>query len=176
MKFKIIVLLILIICGFYVKNSKKILSIYFAVWIILTFLFTLFRKKNNIPQAVILIPFNSYHDMLQYTWDYSSKYIAEGLIGNVLLFVPLGELMVSQKEIKLKYVVLIAFFISLFIECTQLCFQIGCFEVDDLIHNTYGTFIGYQAVLFKEDHKFVRIISFVGFLAILISISVFSYL
>ncbi|MHC1723499.1 MAG: VanZ family protein [Aminipila sp.] len=64
--------------------------------------------------------------------------------GNILLFVPMGVLLVllSYKCQKLHVTLLIGMEISLFIEIIQL-FESRGTDVDDVILNTVGTFVGY---------------------------------
>ena len=42
---------------------------------------------------------------------------------------------------------LLGFSLSLFVECAQLVWKVGCFDVDDLILNTLGAMIGCGAFL-----------------------------
>ena len=56
----------------------------------------------------------------------------------------------TKKDIFLKIVEL-AFVISLFIEINQLLFQVGTFQISDLIYNTLSGLIGY--ILFKIMYK-----------------------
>lgn len=173
---KVIALFLLIIlCN---KNgiSKVEYALLSTVWVLLLGIFTLFFRDIGVSQSAVLIPFKVYSDLLQYTWHYSSKYTMMELLGNVLLFVPLGELLARLKKTKPEFVCFAAFCISLFIESCQFYFHIGCFEVDDLIHNTFGAYVGYQAILFKVDRKHARLASFGFFLIILFVCSFFSYL
>ena len=63
------------------------------------------------------------------------------IVGNILLFIPIGILVPMLWKIKDRYVILIGFLISLSIEITQL--YLGrVTDVDDLILNTSGVIIG----------------------------------
>ena len=72
------------------------------------------------------------------------------LISNAVVFVPFGfflsESLSSLKRIgvwhQIGYVTLASFILSLCIECLQLFFRVGFFEVTDLVLNTVGGFIG----------------------------------
>ena len=74
------------------------------------------------------------------------------IVGNILLFIPIGILVPMLWKIKDRYVILIGFLISLSIEITQL--YLGrVTDVDDLILNTSGVIIGllvYKCVNKKE--------------------------
>lgn len=50
---------------------------------------------------------------------------------------------VRRKNRKFLRVLGMTFLLSLFIECIQLIFRVGSFDVDDLILNTLGGVIGY---------------------------------
>ena len=74
------------------------------------------------------------------------------IVGNILLFIPIGILVPMLWKIKDRYVILIGFLISLSIEITQL--YLGrVTDIDDLILNTSGVIIGllvYKCVNKKE--------------------------
>ena len=77
----------------------------------------------------------------------------EGIILNILLFVPFGYLVPSLFP-RLRHVVLLAFCVSLIIEVLQLVTRLGYADVDDLINNTIGAAIGtliYNTLLKKVD-------------------------
>lgn len=68
------------------------------------------------------------------------------IIGNILLFVPLGFLlpMADQTLENCVFVTLIGGVLSFTIEVTQYVTTTGLCELDDLLHNMLGTFTGYQ--------------------------------
>lgn len=71
------------------------------------------------------------------------------IIGNIMLFVPLGFLLPMTDE-TLKnsvFVTLIGGILSLGIEITQYVTMTGLCELDDLLHNALGTFTGYQVFI-----------------------------
>ncbi|RWZ54482.1 VanZ family protein [Halobacillus fulvus] len=70
----------------------------------------------------------------------------ENLVGNVMIFMPLGFLLpiLIKKCQNAKSLLLFSFVLSLFFEITQLLFSIlGSFDMDDLNLNTFGAFLGY---------------------------------
>ena len=73
--------------------------------------------------------------------------LADGIF-NILLFVPVGVLvaLVSDKG-RLLLSTLAGLFISQTIECSQLIWQRGTFDVNDLLNNTVGAFLGGAAVV-----------------------------
>lgn len=70
---------------------------------------------------------------------------------NVVMFIPLGIFLKYWLNIDLKKILLIGFCVSLFLELTQLTGLYGIyspyrlFDIDDLMVNTLGVFIGYLA-------------------------------
>lgn len=67
------------------------------------------------------------------------------LAGNVAGFVPFGALLpIVVRDVRKAWkVVMLSFEISALIEIAQLLFQVGCFDIDDIILNTLGGLIGY---------------------------------
>lgn len=68
------------------------------------------------------------------------------IIGNILLFVPFGFLLpLTAKQMEKVWIVtLMGASLSLGIELLQYLTGTGLCELDDLFHNTLGTFLGYQ--------------------------------
>lgn len=62
---------------------------------------------------------------------------------NILLFVPSGYLLPQVKRIAFWKTILAGFTFSLLIETSQLVFQFGVFQLDDLIKNSIGAGLGY---------------------------------
>ncbi|MDQ0876055.1 glycopeptide antibiotics resistance protein [Paenibacillus sp. V4I3] len=80
------------------------------------------------------------------------------LIGNILVFMPYGIFIVLLSKSKMTS--LIGVFIqplglSLLLECLQVFFSIGNFDVDDLILNSVGGLLGYG--IFRLYGKYVGI-------------------
>ena len=79
------------------------------------------------------------------------------LLGNVLMFIPLGILMpvCFEKVRGFIRILILSFFCSLFIETTQLFTHTGLFELVDLINNTLGGCIGY--LIFEISYGIIRL-------------------
>jgi glycopeptide antibiotics resistance protein len=85
----------------------------------------------------------------------------ENLLGNIIGFGPFGFLcpLLFKNLRKLKVVILATFCLSFTYEILQLLFELGSFDVDDLILNTTGGFLGYLSFkLFQLFLYFKRII------------------
>ncbi len=65
--------------------------------------------------------------------------------GNILLFIPFGILMPMKfkKVNKGLKIVLLGFLSSLTIECIQLQLTFRSFDIDDIILNSFGVYIGF---------------------------------
>ncbi len=76
------------------------------------------------------------------------------LIGNIVLFLPLGFLLpmvyrgLSKAIVK---VVIIGMFVSIFIEVNQFVFTYRVANIDDVILNTVGTFLGMLTYLLVKS-------------------------
>lgn len=67
------------------------------------------------------------------------------LAGNVLGFMPAGFFIpiLWKKRRGFLFTVCVTFEMSLLVEVLQLVLKVGCFDVDDLILNTFGGILGY---------------------------------
>lgn len=94
------------------------------------------RKANFKPFATIKLFYESRRLNMEYK--------VNNLLGNILLFIPLGFLLpLLVKRFRNFFLILFTgFLLSLFYECTQLITGIGVFDVDDMILNTSGTLVG----------------------------------
>lgn len=147
----------LIIRLLYLRNKKinikrELLLIIFASTIIMLLSQTIiceFYLDNgvHIKKGIHnnnFIPFKIFYDSYISHIKYGNyTYFIISLLGNIVLFIPYGFLLPSLYEIKGKHVVLFGLSLSLFIELSQL-FLPRWTDIDDIILNTFGTFIGYQ--------------------------------
>jgi len=71
----------------------------------------------------------------------------ENALGNVLLFVPLGFLAVLALRRGLATVTALAFGLSVLIEVSQLVLGHRCADIEDVLLNTGGAFLGALATI-----------------------------
>ncbi|SFB61733.1 VanZ like family protein [Cohnella sp. OV330] len=90
--------------------------------------------------AANLTPFKS---ISMYLDRLSEPYDIVNLFGNIALFVPLGVFVALLTRCGWTGAAVRAFGVSLALECAQIVFMMGSFDVDDLILNTLGGLIGY---------------------------------
>lgn len=85
------------------------------------------------------------------------NYFLINFLGNIILFIPFGILIPLLWKLSGKKAVLIGFLFSLFIETCQLFLARGT-DVDDLMLNTFGAFLG--VIIFKLLQKFIKTLDF----------------
>lgn len=111
-----------ILCEFYINNGIHI---------------KLGIHNNN------FIPFKIFYDSYICHIKYENYvYFTISLLGNIILFIPIGFFLPMIYDIKGKYVILIGCLFSLFIELFQLILPRWT-DIDDILLNTFGVLIGY---------------------------------
>lgn len=106
-----------------------------------------------------LVLFREIRRFITYRKEIGFEGFIVNIFGNVLAFAPYGFClpMLSNKDNRLFRVLIATFCFSLLIECIQLFYKIGCFDVDDLLLNTLGGVLGFFAYrfcrwLFRKYH------------------------
>lgn len=97
-------------------------------------------QGNYVPLKTILIYLSG-----EPSWNIAIRNIG----GNIIPFIPLGLFipLIHKRLSKFGYVFVIAFILSLMLEAMQILFQVGVFDIDDLILNVLGAIIGYTVFL-----------------------------
>lgn len=128
-------------------TKEKIIRITFIIYLVEVLVFTfvireslVFRTFDN--RGTVLVPFREYVELLH---GHNRAFWTKQIILNILLFIPLGVLLpvISDWFKKLWKVVLIGFLFSCFIEAMQYITGRGLTEIDDVINNTLGAFLGF---------------------------------
>lgn len=90
-------------------------------------------------------PFHEICRYLRYRELLGARTVFLNLAGNVIGFMPFGMLLpVLVRDARRAWRVgVLGFEISTLVELFQLLFQVGCFDVDDIILNTTGALLGY---------------------------------
>ena len=98
--------------------------------------------KLNLGQANF-IPFHTIQLYLK--TNLRAEYSIENLLGNIIIFIPLGLLtpLLFKGARSFRKVFGISFLISFILETIQLLAVLGRFDVDDVILNTAGGVLGY---------------------------------
>lgn len=88
------------------------------------------------------VPFRSINQNIN---RLSNHHDLVNLFGNIAIFAPLGIFVGLMAKGKAVGVFLTSLGVSLSLECAQIVFSMGSFDVDDLILNTFGGLLGYGA-------------------------------
>lgn len=100
----------------------------------------LFTGNHPDYRSLNLVPFKDLWDS-----NLSVSFNKTSIIGNIILFVPFGvllKLLLSEQKHNILKSVLIVLAASLLIESTQYIARIGVSDINDLILNTAGGFLG----------------------------------
>ena len=131
----------------------------FIFYVIILFLL-LFMKRYSF-RSINIIPF---HTIISYLFDddiIRRSFSFNNLAGNIVLFIPLGGYIILFNHNKrlfknLLYIILV----SVFAEIIQYAFKVGVADIDDVILNSVGGFIGiliYKGLLLiMKDKRKVR--------------------
>lgn len=117
-----------------VRNTVVIVTLALSVALILWV--TIFSRFGN-ESRYFYPPFWSYRAIV----NGSRKDLLE-VVGNVILFFPIGMITALILRLKINQTILLGFTLSLLIESCQWFFWLGSFEIDDLVHNTIGAAAG----------------------------------
>ena len=135
----------------------------------------IFKGELNGFRSINIIPLNS---IISFIKLITEGYFTRGfnnLIGNILVFSPLGYFlpMLFKKTKKLRYTILFSLIVSLIYESLQYILYLGSADIDDIILNLLGTIIGFG--FYKVIENYTRgkltikyyltiIISIIGFI------------
>ena len=140
--------------------SKKLIgTILFAAYLVVLLYFTIFsesmgRTGTDNELRFNLILFTEIRRFWVYREQLGLWACFMNIAGNVIAFMPCGYLIPTMFKSRRNAadVVFTGFIISFIIECTQLVFRVGSFDVDDLLLNTIGAALGY--VIWFALHRF----------------------
>ncbi len=162
---------------FYLISNKKKFKLYeelvnlsFIIYILSLFYLVTFQDVNYGTSN-----FTPFKEMFRYS--FGSRLFIKNVLGNILLFVPLGFYCAYYIKAKKNYFSFITILLSsLTIEFTQL--NIGrTFDVDDIILNVIGGIIGFLLYKFgKHLPSFTKKTWFLNLISILIVIGFSLYL
>jgi glycopeptide antibiotics resistance protein len=147
--------------------SKFLLIVYFSLLCWLWFFHPSREKNSEIYSTVHLIPFkNTSHSFdkvikystTKYKWHFIESFI-RNFFGNFFLFTPLIFLLALNYPWLRGYwpVLFVSLLLSFTAESLQYAFQIGFFEVDDIILNVAGAILGFWIYEKLELCLFVKL-------------------
>ncbi len=102
-----------------------------------------------VRSAPNLVPFREIRRYLQRSYIIGRRLVFWNLVGNVLGFMPFGFMLPLLSDFFKKWYRVLpgGFLLTLLVESVQLISGIGIFDVDDMILNTLGAFLGYYVYL-----------------------------
>ena len=142
------------------ERFRSVMRLLLPAYLLLNLYFTLLMREPSEDRLVTLVPLRSYFavlgwdiqsfsavgQLLQGAWEETIAFAFESLIGivqNLILFMPFGFLLCgATDQPRTLRILLLGFLLSLSIELCQLLFWLGWFEVDDILHNVLGTYLG----------------------------------
>jgi glycopeptide antibiotics resistance protein len=110
-------------------------------------------RYNLVPFSTIKMYMVDYH-------HYPFRIWAMNLFGNIAVFVPFGIFLPAVFKLGKRWInfLFLFFFPLLVLEILQTVLRLGSFDVDDLILNLLGAFIGF--ILYKVMYKIIPHTSF----------------
>ena len=142
------------------ERFRSVMQLLLPAYLLLNLYFTLLMREPGEDYPIILTPLRSYFavlgwdvqsfpvvgQLLQGSWEEPIAFAFESLIGivqNLILFMPFGFLLCgATDQPRTSRILLLGFLLSLSIELCQLLFRLGWFEIDDILHNVLGTYLG----------------------------------
>jgi glycopeptide antibiotics resistance protein len=125
-------------------------------------LLDLFNSQRTLDRSINLIPFYSIKEYIFTNSATIKKFAFSNVVGNIVIFTPLGAYLLLFKNNKRVITnLLFIFIVSLFVEIIQGLLGIGASDIDDIILNCLGGLVGilgYKFLLFiLRDEKKVRV-------------------
>ena len=114
--------------------------------------------------TIVFRPLHKIEVHMMPLWSYYSIYLGKAgfihdILLNIFVFTPIGFLLgiFLKKKLWLHSIIFASFF-SVCIEISQLLFQKGVAETDDVIHNTIGCILGllFVKIIFFIIHRFIK--------------------
>lgn len=141
------------------KFLRIIFTILFWIYIAIVFKITVFRHGFDVHHfmqggTVNLTVMKEYFILLKEGERIRFIYL---FVGNIIWFVPFGFYLKCIRQIKKMWLIVAAgLLLSLVVESMQYLWGTGISEIDDLILNTFGTFIGAMLGKVKVFQGFYR--------------------
>lgn len=154
------------------------LTVCFICYMILLIYFLFFSEEYGRDEAYTTYQYNltffrELRRYLAYRDQIGNAYFLINVVGNVVAFMPFGFLVpVMYREQRKEsthnghyfrsflFVTALGFFLSLGVETIQLVSKVGCFDVDDLMLNTFGVILGY--LIYYISKKIIGIMELYG--------------
>ena len=140
------------------KNLMCIYLIFLILFVVLKFDGS-FDELTSIHQRIIEnetmgiknINLVLFRTITPYVSNITEPYALKNIIGNIIVFIPLGFLTSQLLVERCRKPIIMCVLIIVFIECMQLIFKIGFFDVDDIFLNLLGCLSGICISLFLNN-------------------------
>ena len=121
------------------SSRERICLIVFGAYLTFVFLSTIITRKPYEGVHYRLVPFWTFKQVKRFGWNH----VLREVFFNLGMLFPLSIILkIGFPKIKTRWIVLTGFGLSLLIEYLQLWLMRGVFEVDDLLFNTIGVYLG----------------------------------
>lgn len=121
----------------------------YTIWILYLLFFASFRYSPTILFEIKAVPFETINDYSTHVIKYNRIEFIKNIFGNIILFIPYGFLGILYPKLNQFTWLFITFFITInIIEFSQFYFKRGFADIDDVILNTLGAFIGF--IIYKK--------------------------
>ncbi len=155
MKTKVINVLFYVIAAFYVFMMMDLLFRFNYI----------FDADRIITRSYNLIPFKTMMDFLGPDSRVSPSYAASNILGNIVLFIPLGVYIraIRQRGGFLKSLLSVIITVVA-VEIVQFAFGLGAGDVDDVLLNSFGGVIGIAAFMLltrvlKDERRAMAVVT-----------------
>lgn len=142
------------------ERFQSVMRLLIPAYLLINLYLTILMREPAENSPVILVPLHAFFGMLG--WDvrefsdfgrllqgvwrepvFFTPVTMVGVAQNLVLFVPFGFLLCgASKQPHTLRILLMGLLLSLCVELCQMLFHLGWFEVDDILHNTLGTYLG----------------------------------
>lgn len=119
----------------------------------------LFNSQRTLDKSINLIPFYSITEYISGSTANLKRFAFSNLVGNIVIFIPFGiYLPLLKKDKRVITNLLFIFIVSLFVEIIQGLLGIGASDIDDIILNCLGGWVGilgykFLLLLLREEKK-----------------------
>jgi glycopeptide antibiotics resistance protein len=157
-------------------KTMVLYGVFICYILLLIKILLLSRLSHTELRSINVIPFHSIKEYIFSSSDTIKRFAFGNVIGNIVIFIPLGTyLSLFKNDKRVIPNLLIIFIVSLFVEIIHWLLGIGASDIDDIILNCLGGLIGilgYKLLLFilrdeKKVHTAITIISVLGLPSIL---------
>lgn len=138
-------------------NKKSIMKILFYTYILLIFIFIVFKFKGSFNEilnriesiksnreiGVLNLNLTPFKQINNYRRNISNLFAIKNIFGNIIAFLPFGFFIPAIYNKNFISTLLISLISILTIETLQFITMLGYFDIDDIILNTTGCLIGY---------------------------------